>query len=75
MRSRGFREGGDSRKKNWKAKKGPDLSEPLMNIAYKFGIHQAGVGDTLKLSMVMTFGKSLYLEAEERKHSGHWPVF
>lgn len=46
-----------------------------MNIAYKFGIHQAGVGDTLKLSMVMTFGKSLYLEAEERKHSGHWPVF
>lgn len=43
-----------------------------MNVAWEFGIHQAGVGETLKVSVRVTFARLLLVhwEGAGRRHFG-----
>lgn len=43
-----------------------------MNVAWEFGMHQAGVGGTLKVSVRVTFARLLltHWEVAGRKHFG-----
>ena len=45
-------------------------SLPALNVAQEFGIHQAGVGETLKVSVRVTFARLLlrHWEVAGRKH-------